>query len=442
MSVHVTLTEWSELRADTERGHTLRGVTLNKHAQAAAQQLTEAGMLEILDLRDGLTIRSTSYVGAVQLGDLSIHIRPKIAFDVMLALFRYAYGLRDLRLYQPTEQSVSEYTFQDLLIQQLAAEANELLARGLHRRYMRVDEALSLPRGKIDMGRIAQNGGVIEAALPCIHHPRLEDNLINQVLLAGLHLGARLTTQIDLRVQLRRLASQLETSVTAIRLNRDTLDRLGTRLSRLTAAYDPAFTLITLLVEGFGVSLESREQTLSLPGFLFDMNHFFEALLSRFLRENLPVPYVLEDQFKLRGMMSYVVNPQRRQAPTPRPDYVVKCDGQVVAMLDAKYRDLWANGLPREMLYQLAIYALSQGSDGCATILYPTLGEDAKPEVIEIRELMYGGKLAQVVLCPVNLVKLRELIDDRTPQGTRKQSAFSFSLAFNEHQQLQMLAVP
>ena len=90
MSVHVTLTEWSELRADTERGHRLRGITLDKHAQAAAQQLTAAGMLEILDLRGGLTIRSTSYVGAVLRGDLSIHIRPKIEVDVMLALCLYA----------------------------------------------------------------------------------------------------------------------------------------------------------------------------------------------------------------------------------------------------------------------------------------------------------------------------------------------------------------
>ena len=127
MSVHVTLTEWSELRADTERGQVLREVTLrDKYAQATAKQLTDGGMIEILDLRTGLTIRSTSYVGAVQLGDLSIHIRPKIAFDLMLDLFHYAYGLRDLHLYHPVEQSVSEYTFQDLLIQQLAAEANEL----------------------------------------------------------------------------------------------------------------------------------------------------------------------------------------------------------------------------------------------------------------------------------------------------------------------------
>ena len=279
---------------------------------------------------------------------------------------------------------------------------------------------------------MAQNGGVIEAALPCTYYPRREDNLINQVLLAGLRLGARLTTQLELRVMLRRLASQLEISVSTICLDRDTINRLTPHRSRLTAAYDPIFTLITLLVEAYGVSLGSSEQTTNLPGFLFDMNRFFEALMSRFLRENLAVRYEVQDQFKLQGMMRYAVNPKRRRAPTPRPDYVVKENGRVVAMLDAKYRDIWANDLPREMLYQLAMYALSQGSDGRATILYPTLGNDARSEVIEIRELTHGSKLAYVVLRPVNLGKLRELIDNRTRHGERERQAFTRSLVFGE----------
>lgn len=436
-SVHVTLNEWSELRADTKAGVALRRVTLSdKHTQAAAKLLTDQRILEVLDLRSGLTIRSTSFVGAVQLGDLSIHIRPKIAFDMMLSLFRYAYGLRNLHLYRPLSQSVSEYAFQDLLIQQLVAEVNELLVRGLHRRYVRVDETLPLPRGKINMERIAQNGGVIEAALPCIYYPRLEDNLFNQVVLAGLHLGARLTTHVELRVLLRRLASQLEISVSTIRLDRNTLDRLASHTSRLTAMYDSTIQLITLLIEGHGISLESSDQARSLPGFLFDMNHFFETLMARFLRENLPAPYTVENQFKLHGMMRYIVNPKHRSAPLPRPDYVVKENRTVVAMLDAKYRDIWNNKLPSAMLYQLAIYALNQGNSGRATILYPTLGNDAKSEVIEIREVMHGGKLAQVVLCPVNLIKLRELIDSKTQQSEKERQAFSYSLVGNERESL------
>jgi 5-methylcytosine-specific restriction enzyme subunit McrC len=200
-------------------------------------------------------------------------------------------------------------------------------------------------------------------------------------------------------------------------------------MNRLTAHYEPSITLIELLMQSAGVTLESGAQSMRLPGFLFDMNRFFERLLSRFLNEHLP-EWTVHDQYRLRSVMSYSPqhNPRRRQSPIPRPDFVITHGASLVSMLDAKYRDLWEKPLPRDMLYQLAIYALSQGRSGSAIILYPAVDSVPQPQVIDIHDPLNHTNTAQVILKPVNLQRLSQLLGDRLWAARCERIAFATAL--------------
>jgi 5-methylcytosine-specific restriction enzyme subunit McrC len=280
---------------------------------------------------------------------------------------------------------------------------------------------------------MALDGGTVTATLPCQHHPRIEDTLLNRGLMAGLRLAGAIASVVELRRESRRLAALMEEQVSSVRLDGITLDRATRQINRLTTAYAPAFSIIRLLVEAQGVVLEGQSTTTTLPGFLFDMNAFFQALLSRFLRENLP-GYAVRDEHGLKGMMRYNArfNPKRRQSPTPRPDYVVTQQGVIRSILDAKYRDLWEKQLPREMLYQLVVYAISHRQQPQSSILYPTTDARAKEARIDITDPLFGRHIGQVCLRPVLLPLLEKMVTSKNSQARREREAYALRLLLGE----------
>jgi 5-methylcytosine-specific restriction enzyme subunit McrC len=108
---------------------------------------------------------------------------------------------------------------------------------------------------------------------------------------------------------------------------------------------------------------------------------------------------------------------------------------QVVAVLDAKYRDLWETTLPREMLYQLTVYALSQASCTTATILYPTASASALNARIAVRDPLTGLPRGRVSLRPVQLERLAELVSaPRNAVNDRARSAFASYLVSTSYE--------
>jgi 5-methylcytosine-specific restriction enzyme subunit McrC len=381
--------------------------------QRLVAELNRQHVLEIDELRQGLQVTSLSHVGRVQLDDLTITVQPKIAPNELLSLVRYAFGLRDLRLFAVAEYQTAGSLFQDLLAAQLLAEAREIIEAGIARRYVEVRSDLSTPRGRIDFGALAARPNWDRAALPCLDHPRSTDHLLNQTLRAGVDLAADVAQDGTLVRSLKRTAAVLAELANRIPLTTAVLASADRAITRLTTPYEPALRLIELLHSSSWISLDGERST-RLPGFLFDMNRFFQALVGRFLGDHLDSLRVVEER-SLTGFMRYLPqhNPRGRKAPLPRPDFTIGEDGEVVTFLDAKYRDLWERDLPSGMLYQLGVYALSHGSVGNAAIIYPSCSDSAREAVIEIADMVQGVPRAHVALRPLELSVIAKVIADR-----------------------------
>ncbi|HEY5004600.1 MAG TPA: hypothetical protein VII61_15665 [Ktedonobacteraceae bacterium] len=428
MSISIDLREWQ--KADFKTHKELAGILLPEDAatQQVIQRLSFDGQLTIIQHPLGLSLETSSYVGRIVLGDLQITIRPKIKALPLLQLVQYTYGLRQLKIFSSVDLDVEAFTLQDLLIHQFVQEADELLMRGLQRNYIRRDEQLTVPRGRISIQKIATQGGIIQAALPCTHYQRVEDNLLNQVLLQGVRLGIQLTSDDTLRMKLQHLEHFYLVHISSTRLSKHLLDHVSRTINRLTVNYQPAITLIKMLFAASGISVDEHQQAFRLPGFLFDMNVFFQNLLARFLSEHLS-DYEVREQDRLGTGMVYVNNPRKRKAPELRPDYVIKHNGKIVAILDAKYRDLWQETLPPGMLYQLVMYALGQDACDSVTILYPTTTPLVQDACIEVTLPGYRGGHVYVVLRPVNLLKMAGLLQEGSEKvNIRERCAFALAL--------------
>lgn len=426
----VDLTEWEQA---TPRTHPhLSGLALDLSAgeRAVLARLEQQPMVTVRELRDGVAVNSTSFVGSVRAGALTIRIRPKLTGRPFSALLGYAVGL-PIALLPDHDVTLTTPTFQDLLVSRLASEASRLLARGIYRTYLTRQASLPSPQGRILFNQLAR-GPLTTAALPCRFSERHDNVLPNRVLLAGLQLASRIAVDPTVRTRILRPIMALADRVEPVPLTPETFRALRRGTSRLTAAYEPAFALIRLIMAGSGIGLETGAERTALPGFLFDMNQLFQDALERYLREWLGDTKLLP-QYGLRDVFRYDpgFNPRHRQSPTPTPDYVLSRQGRVVAIADAKYRDLWEHSLPPGMLYQLSVYALSQATCRTATILYATTTREARDARIAITDPIRGGTRAHIVLRPVCLPELAELVrEPRTVTNDRRRHEYAAYLAY------------
>jgi 5-methylcytosine-specific restriction enzyme subunit McrC len=406
----IELNEWSEI--DPGRNPRLKNLSFEGHADWRALAESLRGKIEVYERYDGISIKTKSFVGRVDVGPLHIVVRPKLPAMPLTRLLRYAYGLRDLRLIEETRSPMHEAGMHDLVVALLAGEVEELLYRGLLCRYVATEERLTSPRGQILVDRIIRRGGVLEAALPCRHHDRRKDWSLNRVLRAGLDHAARMTEDRELRRRVQKLTALFGDVGEMVRLKIEDVDRVERALTRMTEASQPALTLIRLLLDMQGVEFETPVGSNKTPGFLFDMNLFFERLLSRFLGEHVTDARMF-DQQAIRGMFVYAPewNVAGRKAPSPRPDYALSRGKELLGFYDAKYRELWRRTLPHEWLYQLTIYALAAPSER-SVLLYASMEPAARDEKIEIQRPLAGAsrRLGSVILRPVPLQTLAALL--------------------------------
>ena len=293
-------------------------------------------------------------VGAVEIGDLSVLIEPKIGIPQLLSLACYAMGgFRPQERLFDFEESEA---LPDTLAIALASAARGAFVRGLLHGYREEEEALQTVRGRIRIEEQMRRRFGIGLPVEVRYDEFTDDILTNRLVKAAVgRLGGMRLRSLKARRGLSWVAAMLE-QVSPVEFGPNEVPEI--RFDRLNEHYRGVVGLARLVLRHS--AFESGRGDVRASGFLINMNTLFQEFVTVALREALGVS---EQTLRSdRGIRRVTLDEAKEVRLAPDLSW---WDGAICTFVgDAKYKNLTNSSVPNTDLYQLLAYATALNLPG------------------------------------------------------------------------------
>ena len=284
-----------------------------------------------------------SDVGAVEIGDLSVLIRPKIGITQLISLACYAIGM--VRFQRDDFDFPEQTALPDALALAFTSAAQRAFSRGLLHDYRTWEEALYGVRGRIRFADQIRRRPGIPLPVEVRYDEFTDDILANQLVkAAAVKLGGMRLRSDKARRTLGWVLAMLD-GVSLVEFPRRDVPEV--EFSQLNEHYRGVVTLARLILRHG--TFEARRGAVRASGFLMDMNEVFQEFVTVALREALRVPA------RLFGEHSIASLDEARRVQL-RPDLVWREGTACVFVGDVKYKNITGERVPNTDLYQLLAY--------------------------------------------------------------------------------------
>ena len=341
-------------------------------------------------LRGSLTIEPTagkdgvyhltpgSTIGALELGGLSVSIRPKLPVSRVLFLASYAAGsvaLHDRFDYR------NERDIVEVLALQLAAAARRAFAAGLLHGYRTEQEALPTVRGRIRVDEQIRRRFGVPLPLEAQYDEFTDDVTANRLVKAAAARLARMRIRApSSRAGLAWIGARLDT-VSPVEYAANAVPEIV--FDRLNGHYRHVVALSRLILRQR--SFEADRGGIRASGFLIDVNVIFQEFVTRALRDALQVSDRVFRSDEQIGRITLDVAGRVRL----KPDLTWWDGGDCTFAGDVKYKRVEDANVPNADLYQLLAYATALDLPG--GLLIYAQGEQ-EPAAHRVR---HAGKLLE-----------------------------------------------
>ena len=309
-----------------------------------------------------------SVVGAVEVGDLSVLIAPKIGIPQLLTLVCFAAGTFEPRheLFDyPRDEAPA-----DVLALALGSAARRAFGRGLLHGYRSEDDALPTVRGRIRIDEQIRRRHGIAPPIEVRFDEFTDDITANRLVKSAVGILGRMRLRSPAaRRELGWIAGIL-TNVSTVEYPAGAVP--GVHFDRLNEHYREVVGLARLVLQH--CAFESGRGGLRASGFRVDMTTVFQDLVTTGLRQALGLSADTFGEQKIRSL-------DEGGAVSLRPDLTWRHGASVAFVGDAKYKNL-AGGLPNADIYQLLAYVTAADLPG--GLLVYAKGE-AEPAIYRLR---------------------------------------------------------
>ncbi len=297
--------------------------------------------------KDKYSLTPGSMVGALEIADVSILIKPKVEIKRLFTLALYAMGNLELR--EDVFDFDEHEPLPDLLALALNQAARNAFALGLLRGYQTEEEALQTVRGRIRFDEQIRRRYGIPLPIELRFDVYTEDILVNRLVKASV---ARLSRMKLVSTEARRglgwIFSILE-KVSLLEFPPKCVPEVN--FDRLNEHYRHVVGLARIILKYSG--FESNRGYVRGSGFLIDMNKLFQEFVTQALRESLGVSNnILRDDKNIDR-----ITLARHGKVKIEPDLSLWEGGKPTFVGDAKYKDLTDRRARNADLFQLLAYA-------------------------------------------------------------------------------------
>lgn len=308
------------------------------------------------------TLTALNYVGAVQFGELTVEVLPKVEGmgDTtirrnLVAMLSLAYGL-EVSIGEAAGVATQRFGLLEFLVRLFVNKLFAELHRGLVRRYESREENLSVLRGRVLIGEQVRRNLAAPDKFYCGFEEFTEDNPLNRILKAALRLLVAFSRNVENQRSLAELLLAFEGVET---IDRRSLPWHEVRVDRLSARYLPCFNLAKLFLQQTPPDVTAGNAA-GLSVF-FDMNRLFEEYIGRIAVKALrPLGFDVRLQ-EARSHLAYDEN-EECNAFLLRPDIVGRVGNKPAWIIDTKWKALSQDesreGVSQDDMYQM--YAYSQ----------------------------------------------------------------------------------